>query len=78
MNRHPSEAVSFSTDLRAFGRSALVKATVLGDKDLFAANTLEGRNRVTPEPHSSPRVVETSLEADLPPGSWSILLLKVS
>ena len=35
------------------------------DEDLFAVNTMEDPDRVTPKPHSSAQVVETALEAEL-------------
>ena len=78
VNRHPSEAVSFSTDLRAFGTATLVEATELCDEDLFAVNTAEDPDRVTPQPHRSAQVVGTTLEATLPPASWSMFVLQVS
>jgi alpha-L-arabinofuranosidase len=78
VNRHPSEPVSFSTDLRAFGSVQLAEATMLCDEDLFAVNTLENPDRVVPKPHSSAQVVATALEAELPPASWSMFVLQVS
>jgi alpha-N-arabinofuranosidase len=78
VNRHPSEPVSFSTDLRIFGSVALAEATMLADDDLSAVNTMEDPDRVSPRPHSSARVDGTALEADLPPASWSMFVLDVS
>ena len=78
VNRHPSEPVSFSTDLRAFGSVELAEATMLWDEDLFAVNTMEEPERVTPKPHSSARVVGTELEAELPRASWSMFVLQVT
>jgi alpha-L-arabinofuranosidase len=79
VNRHPSEPVSFSTDLRAFGGSVeLAEATMLCDEDLFAVNTMEDPDRVAPQPHSSAQVVGTALEAELPPASWSMFVLQAS
>ena len=78
VNRHPSEPVAFSTELRAFGRAELLEAIVLCDDDLFATNTEEDPDRVTPQPHGSAAVVGTALEAELPPASWSVYKLQVS
>ena len=78
VNRHPSEPVSFSTDLHAFGSVELAEATMLWDEDLFAVNTMEEPDRVSPKPHSSAQVVGTTLEAELPPASWSMIVLQVS
>ena len=57
VNRHPSEPVSFSTDLRAFASVELVEAILLWDEDLFAVNTMEDPDRVVPKPHGSAQVV---------------------
>jgi alpha-N-arabinofuranosidase len=78
VNRHPSEPVSFSTDLRAFGSVKLGEATMLWDEDLYAVNTMEDPDRVVPKPHSSARVVGTTVEAELPPASWNMFILQVS
>jgi alpha-N-arabinofuranosidase len=78
VNRHPSEPVSFSTDLRAFGSVALAEAAMLADQDLSAVNTMEDPDRVSPKPHSSARVDGTVLAAELPPASWSMFVLDVS
>jgi alpha-L-arabinofuranosidase len=77
VNRHPSEPVSFSSDLRAFGSVEVAEATMLCDDDLFAVNTMEDPDRVAPKPHSSAQVVGTTLEAELPPASWSMFVLQV-
>ena len=78
VNRHPSEPVSFSFDLSAFGSVELAEATMICDEDLFAVNTMEDPDRVAPRPHSSAQVVRTALEAELPRASWSMFVLQVS
>ncbi|MGH3357125.1 MAG: alpha-L-arabinofuranosidase C-terminal domain-containing protein, partial [Nocardioidaceae bacterium] len=78
VNRNPAEPMSFSTDLRAFGRVELAEATMLWDQDLFAVNTMEDPERVALKPHSSAQVVGTALEAELPPASWSMFVVQVS
>jgi alpha-L-arabinofuranosidase len=78
VNRNPTEPVSFSTDLRAFGSVELDEATMLWDEDLFAVNTMEHPDRVAPKPHSSAQVVGTALKAELRPASWSMFVLTVS
>jgi alpha-N-arabinofuranosidase len=78
VNRDPAERVAFSTDLRAFGAATLVEATLIGDDDLFAVNTMEEPDRVAPAPHPSGSVDGTTLTAELPPASWSMFLLQVS
>ncbi|MDQ4112668.1 MAG: alpha-N-arabinofuranosidase [Actinomycetota bacterium] len=78
VNRHPSESVAFSTDLRYFGDVDLVEATVLGDEDLFAVNSMADPDRVVPRAYDSAKVVGGALEAELPPASWSMFVLQTS
>jgi alpha-L-arabinofuranosidase len=78
VNRHPSEPLSFSTDLRNFGSVALSEANMLADEDLSAVNTMDDPDRVSPKPHSSAQVDGTALKAELPPASWSMFVLDVS
>ncbi len=78
VNRHPEEPASFSTDLRGFGAATLIESVLLWDEDLFAANTQDDPDRVTPQPHTSAQVDGTVLRAQLPPASWSMFVLQVS
>ena len=78
VNRHPSESVAFSTDVRCFGAAELVEATVLGGEDLYAVNTMEDPDRVVPKAFDSAKVVDGALEAELPPASWSMFVLQAS
>ncbi len=78
VNRDPAEPVSFSTGLRSFGDVSLVEATLIGDDDLFAVNTVDEPDRVTPKPHPSAAVDGTTLRAELPAASWSMFVLQVA
>ncbi|MBO3102114.1 arabinosylfuranosidase ArfA [Cellulomonas fengjieae] len=78
VNRNPTDAVDFSTDLRGFGEVSLTEAVLLADDDLFAANTQEDPDRVVPRSHPSSTVDGTTLRAQLPPASWSMFLLQVA
>jgi len=78
VNRHPSEAMAFSTDVRYFGHVELVEAVVLGGEDLFAVNSMEDPDRVVPKAYDSAKVVGGALEAELPPASWSMFVLQTS
>jgi alpha-N-arabinofuranosidase len=77
VNRHPSEPVTFGAGLRGFGGGALVEAVVLTDDDLTATNTEDHPERVVPRPHPAAGVTDGELRAELPPASWSMLLLDV-
>jgi alpha-L-arabinofuranosidase len=78
VNRNPSEPVSFSKDLRSFGDVTLTEAALLWDEDLFAVNTMDDPDRVTPKAHTSAAVDGTTLRAELPPASWSMFVLQVA
>jgi alpha-N-arabinofuranosidase len=78
VNRHPTEAVSLSTDLRGFGEVSLTEATLIGGDDLFAVNTMDEPDKVTPRAHTSAAVECTTLHATLPPASWSMFLVQVA
>ncbi|HEX8347081.1 MAG TPA: alpha-N-arabinofuranosidase [Actinoplanes sp.] len=77
VNRHPSEAVTFEVDLRAFPGARLEHATVLADDDWRAANTMDEPDRVTPQPHGDAQVADSGLRAVLPPVSWNVFQLAV-
>ncbi|MBD7919996.1 alpha-N-arabinofuranosidase [Cellulomonas sp. Sa3CUA2] len=78
VNRNPSEAVSFATDLGGFGAASLTEAVLLADDDVFAANTMQEPDRVAPRAHTSAAVDGTTLRAELPPASWSMFRLQLS
>ena len=75
VNRHPSEPVTFTTDLRAFPGVRLEAATVLADGDWRAANTMDQPDRVVPRPHPDATVADGALRAVLPPVSWNVFRL---
>ncbi|SOC57664.1 alpha-N-arabinofuranosidase [Ornithinimicrobium cerasi] len=78
VNRHPSEPVSFTSSLRAFGGATLLEAVVLADDDLTATNTQDDPDRVVPRGHPDASVAGEALLADLPPASWSMFVLDVT
>ena len=78
VNRHPTESVSVSTDLRGFGEVSLSEATLMGGDDLFAVNTMDDPDKVAPQAHTSASVQGTTLHATLPAASWSMFLVQVA
>jgi alpha-N-arabinofuranosidase len=72
VNRHPSEEVGFTLDLRTFPGARLDLATVLSDDDWRVANTLEQPDRVAPRPHPDATVGDGSLRAVMPAVSWNV------
>ncbi|GAB3219156.1 alpha-N-arabinofuranosidase [Kineococcus gypseus] len=77
VNRHPTEPIAFSTDLRGFGEVSLAQTHLIGGDDLFAVNTADAPDRVTPRPHEDATIDGTTLRAQLPPASWSLFVLQV-
>jgi alpha-L-arabinofuranosidase len=77
VNRHPSEPVGLAVPLRGFGGGTLADAVLVGDDDLTAANTQDDPDRVVPREHPHASVTDGSLQAQLPPASWSMFVLEV-
>ena len=77
VNRHPSEPVSFTTDLHGWDGGTLVEAVVLADDDLLATNTREDPERVVPRENPHAAVRDGALMAQLPPASWSMFVVGV-
>jgi alpha-N-arabinofuranosidase len=77
VNRHPSEPVSFSTSLRAFGDARLSEALVIADDDYTAANTESDPDRVVPRPHGGATVDDGVLTAELAPASWNTFVVQL-
>lgn len=80
VNRSTTDASSLRLDLgplsAALGRElTLVESHLLHDDDLYAANTLEDRERVVVRAHEAAVVEDAVLAVQLPPVSWSALRL---
>src|SRR5699024_4439305 len=72
VNRSLTEPVSLRLDVAALGAgAALVESHLLHEDDHYAANTLDGPERVGVRPVDGARLDEGALVADLPPVSWA-------
>ncbi|MDH7569489.1 MAG: alpha-N-arabinofuranosidase [Armatimonadota bacterium] len=77
LNRHLSEPLALTVDLRAFPRLAHARATTLWHPNLHAANTRHAPHTVEPQPLADVRVDDTALTALLPAASWSVITAAV-
>ncbi|MCH6231531.1 alpha-N-arabinofuranosidase [Microbacterium sp. CFH 31415] len=80
VNRSTTDAASVRLDLAplvaALGRDvAVVESHLLHEDDLYAANTLEDRERVGVCPLDDIAIEESALSLELPPVSWAALRL---
>ena len=76
LNRDLEQEMIVTVSARAFGRLALVEASVLTDSDLKAANTRAAPFRVKPARLSGVAVGAETIRMALPPASWSVIDLK--
>ncbi|WP_090579727.1 alpha-N-arabinofuranosidase [Paenibacillus sp. OV219] len=79
VNRHLSESLPLSVDLRSFGSFRLIEHIVLESDDLKAANTKAVPNNVTPHTRGN-AVVESNgggLVASLGKASWNVIRVKL-
>ena len=78
VNRSLESTAEFEVKLQDGAAPASVEAQTLHDDDLFAANTLDDQNRVTPHANESAAYdAETgTVRVSLPPVSWTALHIK--
>jgi alpha-L-arabinofuranosidase len=76
VNRHQSEDVELTVDLRAFPGYVPVEHSVLSDPDIRATNTQEAPDRVRPREAEAAAVTDGRLAAQLPPVSWNVIRLR--
>ena len=77
VNRHPTDAVRVTIDLRGFPGMQVAECLRLQDDDPRRANTLADPEAVQPVPDSSVRVEGGCLELRLTPVSWTAVALTV-
>ena len=76
VNRSEKESVRVEIELRSFGSTELISVSTMSDDDPSAANTLEDPSRVTPRHNDSGRLDGGVVFIDLPPISWTELLVR--
>jgi alpha-N-arabinofuranosidase len=76
VNRHLTEATDLAVSVGGFGREMRVaEAWTLSDPDLYAVNTEQEPNRVTPRESEKAEIDGGVLRASLPPVSWTAIRL---
>lgn len=75
VNRHQSEDVALTVDLRAVPGLRRAGGTVLTDDDLHTTNTAEHPDRVTPVANDTIALDDATLRVTLPPVSWNVVQL---
>ncbi|HEU5475514.1 MAG TPA: alpha-N-arabinofuranosidase [Actinophytocola sp.] len=75
MNRHTTEPVTLTADLRALGPVTVTGAHILADPDPHAVNDRAHPDRVRPRALDLPAPDGGRLTAVLPPVSWSVITL---
>jgi alpha-N-arabinofuranosidase len=75
VNRSQDEDVTLTVDIAALGDVVVIETHTLSDDDVYAKNTLEDRERVTPRTNDSVSVEGGELTVTLPPVSWTAIAL---
>lgn len=71
VNRSKTETISLTIKLGGLGDVSIVSAQSLFDQEITAANTLEQPERVSMKNNASAKLVDGTLDIELPPVSWS-------
>ena len=75
VNKNLEEDMELTMDLRQFADYHIVEHVVLHDEDLFATNTEEHPNRITPSANGESEVENGTLTATLKHKSWNMIRL---
>ncbi|QEW01007.1 alpha-N-arabinofuranosidase [Microbacterium caowuchunii] len=75
VNRSRTEPLEVTVDVSALGDVTVLEAHTLSDEDVYAANTLDDRERVAPHENTSATAADGVLTVTLPPVSWSAIAL---
>jgi len=75
VNRSTTEPVTLTIDVAALGEVAVVESHTISDDDVYAKNTLDDRERVSPKPNDTARIAGGELTITLPPVSWTAIAL---
>ncbi|WP_379153567.1 alpha-N-arabinofuranosidase [Paenibacillus sp. sgz5001063] len=77
VNRHMSEKMEFTVDLRSFGKTTVIQHTVMDHEDLQAANTKSSPGNVLPHDHGTASAEGGRITALLSKASWNVIRLRV-
>ncbi|MDN4481316.1 alpha-N-arabinofuranosidase [Demequina muriae] len=75
VNRSADEAVTLTVDVARLGDVSVLEANTLSDDDIYARNTLDEPERVSPHANDTAHIEAGELTVTLPPVSWTALAL---
>ncbi len=75
VNRSRSDAITVTADIRSLGDVAIRETQAIHDSDVYAKNTLDDPERVTPKTNDTVRIDAGELTITLPPVSWTAVSL---
>jgi alpha-N-arabinofuranosidase len=78
VNRHLSEAMELTVDLRSFGKVEVIQHTVLAHENLHAANTRLNPGNVLPHERGTAAADSGRVSALLPAASWNVIRLRMN
>ncbi|OOC53045.1 MULTISPECIES: arabinosylfuranosidase ArfA [Nocardiopsis] len=73
VNRSTDQPVTLDADLRGLAPTGVARALTLANDDVYAANTMENPDRVTPRDNKSAHLDAGRLSVTLPPVSWTVV-----
>lgn len=76
VNRHLSESMDVSIDIRSFGDVQLIEHIVMESENLKASNTKNNPNNVTPHTGGHTTIDHSKATAVLPKASWNVIRLQ--
>ncbi|MNI25455.1 Intracellular exo-alpha-(1-_5)-L-arabinofuranosidase [compost metagenome] len=77
VNRHLSEGMELSVDLRSFGQTEVIQHIVMDHEDLQAANTKQHPGNVLPHDRGTAVAEDGRITALLSKASWNVIRLRV-
>ncbi|MCU1526822.1 MAG: abfA [Frondihabitans sp.] len=75
VNRSRTETIEVTLRIRGTGDLTVASSHMIADDDIFAANTLEHPERVSPTHNDTIRIAGEELTVSLPPVSWTAIEL---
>lgn len=78
VNRHLTEGMELSVDLRSFKNVTVFQHTVLEHEDIHASNTRNNPGNVLPHNRGNAAAEDGSVSALLPKASWNVIRMKVN
>ena len=76
LNRHLTEPLELSLEMRGIGKLAFDSAQTMHDADLHAVNSKDAPLRIAPGTLKEVKVADRVVTAALPPASWTVIRLK--